>query len=89
MITVWYRAQKRDPREFPMKELQYNIIDADGNGKGWGLINDEPKKAGYASKKILGVVCSPAAKNTRCNMVIFHVEDLRAMRVQFITDFDD
>jgi hypothetical protein len=89
MITVWYRAQKRDPREFPMKELLYNIIDADGNGKGWGLINDEPKKAGYASKKILGVVCSPAAKNTRCNMVIFYVEDLRAMRVQFITDFDD
>jgi hypothetical protein len=88
LITVWYRCQKRDS-EVPMKDLKFKLVDADGKGDGWGDINDEPKKAEYKNKKILGIVCSPAAKNDRCNMVIFYNDDPRALNVQFLTDFDD
>jgi len=44
LITVWYRANKRDS-DLPMKELKFDLVDADGAGDGWGLINDTPKGA--------------------------------------------
>jgi hypothetical protein len=90
LITVWYRAQKRDS-EVPMKELKFKFVDASGASEaaGWGGVNDEPKKAEYTNRKVLGVVCSPQVVNNRCNMVVFYNDDVRALKVQYFTDFDD
>lgn len=57
--------------------------------KDGGGINDEPKKAEYTNRKVLGVVCSPQTVNNRCNMVVFYNDDVRALKVQYFTDFDD
>jgi hypothetical protein len=48
-----------------------------------------PKGREFADKKVVSVTCSPAAKNDRCNMVIFYTDDLVAQTTQFFTDFDD